>query len=215
VNPCAVKGIGIFLALADRFPEIEFAALNGWGTTSADRLALSARPNTKLLHNVRNIDEVLCNARLLLMPSVWYEGFGLITMEAILRGLPVIASDSGGLAEAKSGTGYVVPVRPVEQYEREFDETLMPRAVVPEQDLQPWTRALRELLTSEAAYWTEARQSRAAGLRFVGGLKVADFEKMLLSLQPTGEPIRAAAKNLDAAKRALLLARLRHKKESS
>ncbi|HEY3440927.1 MAG TPA: glycosyltransferase family 4 protein [Paludibaculum sp.] len=215
VNPCAVKGLGIFLELAARFPDIEFAALNGWGTTAADRAALAARPNTKLLQSVSNIDDVLREARLLLMPSVWYEGFGLITMEAMLRGLPVLASDSGGLAEAKAGTGYVVPVRPVERYEREFDDTLMPRAVVPEQDLEPWSAALRELLTDERVYWAEAERSRTAALRFVGGLDVADFERMLLSLAPSREPIRAAAKNLDAAKRALLLARLRHKKESS
>ena len=37
------------------------------------------------------------------MPSLWFEGFGLIAMEAMLRGLPVIASDSGGLEEAKAG----------------------------------------------------------------------------------------------------------------
>lgn len=215
VNPCAVKGLSIFLALADRFPEMEFAALHGWGTTAADRSALTFRPNTKLLQNVLNIDEVLREARLLLMPSLWYEGFGLIAMEAMLRGLPVIASDSGGLADAKAGTGYVAPVRPVERYEREFDDTLMPRAVVPEQDLEPWVRALRELLTDEPAYWAEAGRSRSAALHFVSGLDVADFEKMLLALQPAQEPIRPAAKNLDAAKRALLLARLRHKKESS
>lgn len=215
VNPCAVKGLGIFLAMADRFPEIEFAALNGWGTTAADRAALASRPNTKLLRNVPNIDEVLRDARLLLMPSVWYEGFGLITMEAMLRGLPVIASDSGGLAEAKAGTGYVIPVRPVERYEREFDDTLMPRAVVPEQDLEPWVLALHELLTNEAAYWAEAEHSRLAALHFVEGLDVADFEKMLVALERATEPIRAAAKTLDAAKRALLLARLRQKKESS
>ena len=43
--------------------------------------------------------EQLQQARLLLMPSIWFEGFGLIAMEAMLRGLPVIASDMGGLRE--------------------------------------------------------------------------------------------------------------------
>ncbi len=33
VNPCAVKGISIFLALAERFPGIQFAAVPTWGTT--------------------------------------------------------------------------------------------------------------------------------------------------------------------------------------
>ena len=34
INPCAVKGISIFLALADRLPQYTFGALPGWGTTS-------------------------------------------------------------------------------------------------------------------------------------------------------------------------------------
>ena len=60
------------------------------------------------------------------MPSLWYEGFGLSVMEAMLRGIPVIASDSGGLAEAKLGTRFVVPVRPIERFEPVFDEHGLP-----------------------------------------------------------------------------------------
>ena len=164
INPCRVKGLEIFLALAGAFPEVEFAALNGWGTTAEDRAAIARTPNARLLGNVPDIEEVLAGARLLLMPSLWYEGFGLIAMEAMLRGLPVIASDSGGLMEAKQGTGYVIPVRPVERYEREFDETHMPVAVAPPQDLEPWKQALHELLTDEQAYWAEAERSRTRAL---------------------------------------------------
>ncbi len=213
INPCAVKGLSIFLDLARQFPQVEFAALNGWGTTAADRAALAAGANTRLLENVPDIEDVLAQARLLLMPSVWYEGFGLIAMEAMLRGLPVIASDSGGLEEAKRGTGYVVSVRPVERYERSFDETRMPRAVVPQQDTRAWAAALTTLLTDEAAYWEEARRSRDAGVRFVSALDAGDFEKLLLGLQPCAEPLRAEdrLRNLDARKRALLLARLKKK----
>src|SRR4051812_14417069 len=36
INPCAVKGVSIFEALAARFPELKFAVVPGWGTTSAD-----------------------------------------------------------------------------------------------------------------------------------------------------------------------------------
>jgi len=217
INPCAVKGLGLFLELAARFPEIEFAALNGWGTTAADRAALAARPNTRLLENVPDIETVLAEARLLLMPSVWYEGFGLIAMEALLRGLPVIASNSGGLLEAKDGTGFVLPVQPVERYEPVFDDTLMPRAVIPAQNLEPWAGALHTLLTNEAEYWRESEASRAAALRFVEKLDAADFERYLLQLPSPAAPIPPARvespadrlKRLDAAKRALLAARLK------
>src|SRR6476620_9672964 len=111
VNPCVVKGISIFLGLAERFPDIPFTALEGWGTTSKDREKMSRLPNVTVLETVPDIDQTLAGARLLLMPSLWLEGFGLIAMEAMLRALPVIASNSGGLVEAKSGTGFVIPIR--------------------------------------------------------------------------------------------------------
>jgi glycosyltransferase involved in cell wall biosynthesis len=212
INPCAVKGLGLFLEIAARFPDVEFAALRGWGTTAADARSLAALPNTRLLENVSNIEDVLCQARLLLMPSVWYEGFGLIAMEALLRGLPVVSSDSGGLAEAKHGTGYVVPVRAVERYEPVFDDTRMPRAVIPAQDVEPWVAALKRLLADETEYRAEAERSRAAALAFVERLDAADFERHLNTLTPAAEPIAAdPARALDAAKRALLLARLKKK----
>src|SRR5262249_17294346 len=44
-NPCAVKGISIFLALADRMPAVHFAAVPTWGTNAADLAALRERPN--------------------------------------------------------------------------------------------------------------------------------------------------------------------------
>lgn len=217
INPCLVKGLPIFLDLARAFPDVEFAALNGWGTTSGDREAIAACANARLLANVPDIEEVLAQARLLLMPSLWYEGFGLIAMEAMLRGLPVISSDSGGLMEAKHGTGYVIPVRPIERYEREFDETHMPVAVAPEQDLEPWKRALGELLTDEAAYRDEAERSRAQALEFVSRLDAADFERMLEGLgepppwqdaAPALDDAELRQRRLDAARRELLRRKL-------
>lgn len=216
VNPCAVKGISVFLALARVFPEVEFAALKGWGTTAKDREALAATSNVRLLDPVPDIEDVLREARCLLMPSIWYEGFGLIAMEAMLRGVPAIASDAGGLDEVKRGTGCIVPVRPVEKYEMVFDDRGMPRAIVPEQDLPRWIATLGRMVNDETAYWSEAEQSRAAALNFVSKLDASDFERYLLELHPGGsrpasntqELARRLAK-LDPRQRASLLGRIR------
>src|SRR5439155_5282961 len=45
VNPCAVKGIAIFLALAGGMPAVQFAAVTTWGTNAADLAALREHPN--------------------------------------------------------------------------------------------------------------------------------------------------------------------------
>ncbi|MBI2690052.1 MAG: glycosyltransferase [Acidobacteria bacterium] len=189
INPCTVKGLPIFVELARRFPQITFAALAGWGTTSLDRRMMAEVPNIRVLESVPDINDVLKNARALAMPSLWYEGFGLIVIEAMLRGLPVIASDSGGLKEAKGPTGYVVPVRPVERYGHTFDEAHMPVPVLPEQDIEPWVEALSKLLASQEAYEQEAALSRRRASEFVSGLQPRALETLLASLE-TAPPMR-------------------------
>ena len=152
------------------------------------------------------------------MPSLWYEGFGLIVMESMLRGIPVVASDSGGLVEAKQGTGYVIPVNTIERYEAVFDEHAMPRPVVRPNDPAPWVAALRELLTDGEAYRRESQASRTAAQRFVGRLDAADMERYLASLAVASDartdarPGHATIESLSPEKRALLLERLRKRK---
>ena len=219
VNPCAVKGISIFLALAKLHLEFSFAALPGWGTTRSDRQALASIPNVTVLPHCKQIEQCLRQTRILLVPSLWYEGFGLIAMEALLRGIPVVSSDSGGLKEAKHGTHYVIPVRPIEKYEPVFDEQRMPRPVIPDQDLAPWSAALKALSIDRVEYDREADDSQRAALAFVRGLKAERFEEYLLNLNratastpATMDPdaiVGQAFSKLSPEKRELLLRRLK------
>ncbi|HCC57690.1 MAG TPA: hypothetical protein DEQ47_10595 [Solibacterales bacterium] len=208
INPCEVKGIDILLGVARGLPQVEFGALRGWGTTRRDAQRIEACPNIRMLEPVRDIDELLRNTRVLLMPSLWCEGFGLIVMEAMLRGVPVVASNSGGLEEAKTGTHYVIPVKPIERYGLEFDENHLPKVVVAPQDIGPWVSALDHLLTNAAEYYAESDRSVAAARQFVGKLDAAEFEHYLVRLQPA-DPARPA--ELSAARRALLEKLLRSK----
>ena len=215
INPCAVKGISIFLQIAGRLPGHEFAVLPGWGTTAEDCRLLERLPNVRFLPNARNIDEVLAKTRVLLMPSLWYEGFGLIVMENMLRGIPVVASDSGGLKEAKFGTGYVIPVRTIERYQPVFDQHGMPKPVVRENDVAPWLAALHELLHDRDAYHRESASSREAALHFVAGLDAGEMERYLEALRPRPQesaPAHSTIESLTPERRALLLDRLRKRR---
>jgi len=147
----------------------------------------------------------------LLMPSLWYEGFGLIVMEAMLRGIPVIASDAGGLKEAKRGTGYVIPVKTIEHYQPAFDEHAMPKPVIPVNDAARWAAAIEELTGDRAAYEKESEASRCAAGEFVASLDAAELERYLRRLHPSPakpQPAAPTVESLSPEKRALLLQRL-------
>jgi glycosyltransferase involved in cell wall biosynthesis len=179
VNPCAVKGISIFLALAERFPGVEFAAVPTWGTTAADLAALRKLPNISVLAPFDAIDDLLRQTRVMLVPSLWAEARSRVILEAMSRGIPVMASDVGGLAEAKLGTDYLLPVNPVAHYRPMVDELMVPVADIPPQDVGPWAAALEWLLTGRTLYERLSAESRAAALDYARNLNVLPFEAYL------------------------------------
>jgi surfactin synthase thioesterase subunit/glycosyltransferase involved in cell wall biosynthesis len=211
VNPCAVKGISIFLALAERAPHLEFAAVPTWGTSAQDLGELRRRRNITVIDPVENLDDLFRQARVVLAPSLWAEARSRIVVEAMLRGVPVIASDTGGLKEAKLGVPYLLPVNPITHYQSALDENLVPVATVPEQDIGPWLEAL-ERLTGDRVHWEElSAQSLAAAVEYASTLTVEPFEKFLLQL--LGRPKRRPelAPPLSEDKRKLLALRLKRR----
>src|ERR1035437_4562561 len=214
VNPCAVKGIAIFLALADAFPETAFAAVPTWGTNQQDRAALAARPNLRLLASVDDIDLLLARTRVLLVPSLWAEARSRIVLEALLRGVPVMAANVGGIPEAMMGVPYLLPVRPIVKYEMRLDEQMVPVAEVPAQDIAPWRESLARLLADRPHYQEISRQSRRAALQYAKELHAGHFEKLLLGGKKLAARIQAPAarpalSTLSPEKRKLLALRLR------
>ncbi|HEX4808736.1 MAG TPA: glycosyltransferase family 4 protein, partial [Bryobacteraceae bacterium] len=218
INPCQVKGISLFLAIADAMRRQRFAALPGWGTTHDDLANLKRRPNVTVLSRVREIEQFLSRVKILLMPSLWLEGFGLIATEAMLRGVPVVASDSGGLKEAKAGTNYLIPVRLIEHYEPVFDDRYMPRPVLPAESIEPWVEAITELSSDESRYRQEAASQKAAAEAFVARLDLLQIERFLATLTPREQAAHLPDEiqiGLSEAKQRLLLARLKHKQVKS
>jgi surfactin synthase thioesterase subunit len=216
-NPCAVKGIDIFLALADAFPETAFAAVPTWGATETDRAALRARPNVRLLAPVDDMNVLLRQTRVLLVPSVWAEARSRIVVEAMLRGVPVLAADVGGISEAKMGVPYLLPVAPIRKYQTAVDEQMVPIPEVPPQDIGPWREALGRLLTDRGHYEEIARQSRAAALAYAESLTAGPLEEILEApARPAAAaPVVSAPEGLSPEKRKLLALRLRKRAPAS
>lgn len=65
----------------------------------------------------------------------------MVVTEAQLRGIPVIASNAGGLVEAKAGVPYTIPVEPITGQKDQHDDYVVPR-----QNLSSWIRIINELV---------------------------------------------------------------------
>ncbi len=166
VNPSSIKGVSIFLALARRLTTVSFACVPSWATSAEDLKSIEETPNIEVLPPYADVEDVLMKTKVLIAPSLWrQEGFGLVVIEAMLRGIPVIASDSGGLTEAKMDVEYVLPVKTIESYatSKKTTRIISPSAaVVPEQNIEPWVGALQRLLTDRSHYEDVSRRSAAA-----------------------------------------------------
>ena len=183
VNPCASKGIAIVLALAARLPDTPFAAVPGWGTTEADRLALAALPNVRLLAPTEDIDEILAQTQVLLVPSLWPEARARVVVEAMLRGVAVLASNVGGMRETLLDPSALLPVRPIERFDDALDGNLLPVGVVPDQDIEPWVERLTTLLSDRDAYVQQAHRGREAAHAFAASCTADPLESFLAQLE--------------------------------
>jgi glycosyltransferase involved in cell wall biosynthesis len=161
INANAIKGLSIFLELARRLPDVPFAVVTTWGVLPReDQRLLESLPNVQILKPLSPVDPIYDLTRVLLVPSLWEDPFPRVVNEAMLRGIPVLASDRGGIPEAKHGVPYVLPVTP---YPGAADYEGPP----PPQDVGPWLAALRRLLDDPAHFTEISEASRAAARAFV------------------------------------------------
>lgn len=221
VNPCAIKGLSIFTGLARRLPDVHFAAVPMWGTNEEDLEELERLPNVSLLPPVDEINKVLARTRVLLAPSLCNDAKPRIVVEAMSRGIPVLASNVGGVPEAKLGIDYLLPVAPIESYQPSLDSRMVPEAVVPKQDVEPWLEALKRLLADRSHYDDISCQSHEAANRHIADLTIEPFEQYLTQLTRSETPASTASEqpgplgDLSPEKRALLAMRLRGQRKES
>jgi len=110
------KGVHVLVAA---MRELEGVELHVHGPTEwfpdyVDELRSAARELPVTLHGryePRELDRVLAELDLIVLPSLWYENMPLTLHEAWRNGIPVIATDLGGMAESvRHGTnGLLVP----------------------------------------------------------------------------------------------------------
>lgn len=162
INPCPEKGLAVFLALARRFPHLPFAAVPTWGANAETRRQLATLPNLTLVSPADDLGPFFDGVRVLVAPSLVPETLGYVVIEAMARGIPVLASDLGGLPEAKLGLPYLLPAG----------------------DSVRWIAALTELLAEPAREAALGQASQAAALAFIADATAERFAAALDELGP-------------------------------
>lgn len=183
INPSALKGFPIITGLARRFPDVPFAAVITWATNETELEKLKSIKNITIMEPEADVNKIYRQTKVFLMPSLWGESFGQVVVEAMLRGVPVIASNVGGLPEAKQGLDYILPVNPIRTYIKQeglIESVVSP--VVPKQNLEPWIQALDRLLNDKEHYETLSKLSYEKAARFYGTLGFEAFEQYFQEL---------------------------------
>ncbi|MGF6432023.1 MULTISPECIES: glycosyltransferase [Bradyrhizobium] len=151
----AVAGTGMSLRIVGEGPE---------------RVALEARaPGNVAFLGGLSRGEVLremANAQALVVPSLWYEGFPMVVVEAFARGTPVIASEIGGLAEVVTAgkTGALMPPGDAAALRKRIGEVLGAAELT-----AAWGRAARAAYLERYAPDENRRLLEAIYARAAGG----------------------------------------------
>jgi Tfp pilus assembly protein PilF/glycosyltransferase involved in cell wall biosynthesis len=179
INPHADKGVYIFariaLELARRRPDISILVTQGRSRHDALRNpALGLTPHLLGQFPVaptcdgRNITTmpftpdprsfypaVYSKTKLLLMPSLWLESFGLVAAEAMLNGIPVLASNRGALPDTIGDAGFLFDI-PAKY-------TPKTRDVPAAEEVEPWVETIIHLWDDAAEYdrWSQRAHGHA------------------------------------------------------
>lgn len=135
VNPHPHKGRNIAFDIAKNCPDLQFLFVKAWTLSFQQEKELrdfvTANPNVTVWEPVDDMRAVYSITKVILAPSQWEEAWGRIATEAHYSGIPVIASEVGGLPEAVGPGGTIMPVN---------------------SSVEDWVAALRSLAFDQNAY---------------------------------------------------------------
>ena len=191
INPVAEKGVGIFARLAlmaqKEMPEQKFLVVESRGSFAEGLAKLHVIndtktpkethplvpkmfPNVDVAQHTSDIKQVYAITKALLVPSLWFEGWGRVATEAIMNGVPVVASKSGGLPEAVSEGGICLDAPAASKSDYNYIPT--------EAEVRPWMDALKKVLSED--YSANCAKAAARHQPEISAKRVYELLKPLL-----------------------------------
>jgi glycosyltransferase involved in cell wall biosynthesis len=130
----AIKGLQTLIKLWDKVPDCDLLVAGAGSYMNHLRALAATNSRIRFLGALpqRELGKLYVHALACLVPSLTYETFGIIIIEAFARKTPVIAHDLGGLAEViqDSGGGFVY------RTDEEFLNAIHRLAAVPAQRME-------------------------------------------------------------------------------
>lgn len=188
VNPSYEKGVYVFARIAEelgrRRPDIPILVVESRGTeqTVADcGLDLRRHGTVHFMGHTHDPRQFWGVTRVCLMPSLWWENQPLVAIEAMMNGIPVIASDRGGIPETLGDSGIVLPL----------PDRLTPatRSLPTADEVAPWVEAIIRLWDDEAAYRDQCRRARSEARRWDPEVLEPQYVRFFQEVRPRKAPL--------------------------
>jgi glycosyltransferase involved in cell wall biosynthesis len=184
INLSKLKGAEIFYSLVEELEGHRFLGVTGGWDNQIDarrrewthanaytKLAAVAPPNLQILPTQQDPRTIYRQTRILIVPTGNFmrtpltgESYGLVAVEALAHGIPVIATKSPGMEEALDGAGVLIDdhedldawreaILDLDDPKRYAEASEAARTRAQRLDPEPELRSLQEHLVKEIAVW--------------------------------------------------------------
>ncbi|KAF5708554.1 glycosyltransferase family 4 [Fusarium mundagurra] len=178
INPCPVKGASILVNVARKCSQLEFLTYMSWGADDATAKEMENLPNMTVRPCCAIEKDLWRDIKVLVVPSLWCEAWGMVVVEAHLRGIPVVSSNAGALSESMLGLDYIIPVSPITGQRDESGQY-----TIPEQDVAPWVKVITKLMQDRSEYERVSTTVRKETIKWLKGNSEADIETWLMGMK--------------------------------
>eukprot|EP00877_Chromochloris_zofingiensis_P007912 jgi/Chrzof1/3374/Cz12g23030.t1 len=160
------KGARIFFDMAKRMSHVKFLAVSA--DPDASQVA-ALIPNMQTVPPTAALDSLLRQMTVVVVPSLLHEAFGMVVIDAMLRGIPVIVSNAGALPEVGQQAAVVVPVNIMQVGQHQSIRACFDRhsGDSDTQDTDAWVAAVYSLLSDREAYRKRSEACRLKALQYL------------------------------------------------